>query len=69
MPSVGLDLCSALQVVHDAGLLHRDIKAQNVMRDASGRILLMDFGAGRLSDEYRTGELAGTPIDLAPECW
>lgn len=66
---IGRDLCGALAAVHRAGLLHRDIKAQNVMRDADGRIVLMDFGAGR---EEQTAvasprDMAGTPLYLAPE--
>ena len=44
---IGIDVCSALSAVHAAGLLHRDVKAQNVMRDRNGRLVLMDFGTGR----------------------
>ena len=44
---IGVDVCEALAAVHGAGLLHRDVKAQNVMRDRNGRIVLMDFGTGR----------------------
>ena len=63
---IGTSLCRALAAVHHAGLLHRDIKAQNVMREAGGRIVLMDFGAGReLCDE--AAHPVGTPIYLAPE--
>ena len=63
---IGLDLCGALAAVHAAGLVHRDVKAQNVMRESGGRIVLMDFGTG---EEIRRGgpRLAGTPIYLAPE--
>ena len=43
--SIGQDLCRALAAVHPQSL-HRDIKAQNVMRADGGRIVLMDFGAG-----------------------
>ncbi len=67
---IGVALASALEAVHDAGLLHRDIKAQNVMRDATGRVLLTDFGAGRelvTADETTADGLAGTPLYLAPE--
>jgi len=68
---VGLTLCRALAAVHDAGLLHRDLKAQNVMRATDGRLLLTDFGAGRTRSEAlgdgTRGELAGTPLYLAPE--
>ncbi len=66
---IGLDLCRALAAVHAAGLLHRDIKAQNVMREAGGRIVLMDFGTGRDSgwDDIPGVEMAGTPLYLAPE--
>ncbi|MGH9349310.1 MAG: protein kinase domain-containing protein [Vicinamibacterales bacterium] len=66
--AVGLQLCRALAAVHDAGLLHRDIKAQNVMRESGGRIVLMDFGGGRdMSARPRLGGDTGTPLYLAPE--
>src|SRR5204863_500907 len=45
---IGIDLCRAVAAVHKAGLLHRDIKANNVMREAGGRIVLMDFGTGKI---------------------
>ncbi|HEY7059352.1 MAG TPA: protein kinase, partial [Vicinamibacterales bacterium] len=63
---IGIELCSALATVHAAGLLHRDIKAQNVVREDSGRIVLMDFGTGEEIDD-KSRRLAGTPIYLAPE--
>lgn len=65
--AIGLDVCRALAAVHAAGLLHRDVKAQNVMRDAGGRHVLMDFGAGRLAEASRDSDLTGTPLYLAPE--
>jgi serine/threonine protein kinase/tetratricopeptide (TPR) repeat protein len=63
---VGIELCQALKAIHGAGLVHRDIKAQNVMRHDSGRIVLGDFGTGRELDNVN-GELAGTPLYIAPE--
>src|SRR4051794_11377666 len=67
---IGVDLCRALASIHAAGLIHRDVKAQNVMREDGGRIVLMDLGTGREADG-RAGrairELAGTPLYLAPE--
>jgi serine/threonine-protein kinase len=65
--AIGIELCRAMTAVHDAGLVHRDIKAQNVMRDDNGRIVLMDFGTGRELDADATNEVAGTPLYLAPE--
>src|SRR5262245_9526750 len=64
---IGLDVCRALSAVHGAGLVHRDIKAQNVMREAGGRIVLMDFGTGREDLQDGPAQLAGTPLYLAPE--
>ncbi|HZL24920.1 MAG TPA: serine/threonine-protein kinase, partial [Acidobacteriaceae bacterium] len=63
---IGIDVSRALAAVHRAGLLHRDIKAENVMREEGGRMLLMDFG---LSAGERTvmTQLAGTPNYMAPE--
>ena len=66
---VAIELGGALAAVHDAGLVHRDVKTTNVMRDADGRVVLGDFGTGRphdADDEARSG-LAGTPPYLAPE--
>ena len=62
---IGLDVSKALSAVHRAGLLHRDIKAENVMREEGGRILLMDFGLTTLP-QSQTG-IAGTPTYMAPE--
>ena len=66
---IGKDLCQALTAVHDAGLLHCDVKAQNVMRDDAGRVVLMDFGTGRDGQVWQsdTMGIAGTPLYLAPE--
>jgi serine/threonine-protein kinase len=67
---IGQDLCRALAAVHGAGLVHRDVKAQNVMREEGGRLVLMDFGAGQLlggPSPGLTGRITGTPLYLAPE--
>jgi predicted ATPase len=69
--SIGLDLCRALAAVHAALVIHRDVKASNVMREEGGRIVLMDLGSGGdlppeggvLVDEH----LYGTPLAMAPE--
>jgi len=66
---IGIDLCRALAEVHRVGLLHCDVKAQNVMREQGGRIVLMDFGSGTGS-RATTGEgnrISGTPLCMAPE--
>lgn len=68
--SIGRDLCRAAAAVHQAGFLHGDIKAHNVMRQENGRIVLMDFGAGRaLTHDAVRGRVSvtGTPLYLAPE--
>jgi len=66
---VGEELCGALGAVHLAGLVHRDVKAQNVMREEGGRLVLMDFGGGQ--ELYGAGisdrRIVGTPMYLAPE--
>jgi tetratricopeptide (TPR) repeat protein len=62
---IGLDVAKALSAVHRVGLLHRDIKAENVMREEGGRILLMDFGLSTL--RQRQNNVAGTPNYMAPE--
>lgn len=67
---IGLDLCRALAAVHACGLIHRDVKAQNVMREEGGRTVLMDFGVGieLPTGAARVSDLpSGTPQYMAPE--
>jgi len=64
---IGLDLCRALAAVHATGLVHRDVKAANVMREQGGRIVLMDFGTGEDLNAAAAEGMAGTPLYLAPE--
>jgi len=69
--TVARTLAQALAAVHAAGLLHRDIKAQNVMREEGGRLVLMDLGAAtpRMPgpDDDSARRMTGTPLYLAPE--
>ena len=69
--AIGVDIAKALAAVHAAGLLHCDVKAQNVVQEAGGRVVLTDFGAGRLAPEMRDEDqivdVAGTPRYMAPE--
>lgn len=69
--AVGLDLCRALAAVHEAGLLHGDLKPANVMRERGGRLVLMDFGAcldfSSSADTEDQVPSYGTPVIAAPE--
>jgi tetratricopeptide (TPR) repeat protein len=65
--SIGLILCRALAAVHDAGLIHGDLTATNVMREEGGRIVVMDFGASSGRGRTDAGAAFGTPLALAPE--
>jgi hypothetical protein len=62
----GIAVCAGLAAIHAAGLVHRDVKAQNVVRDRAGRTILMDLSAGQEDAEPRV-RLEGTPLYLAPE--
>jgi serine/threonine-protein kinase len=64
---IGRDVCNALAAVHFAGLVHRDVKAQNIMREQGGRLVLMDFGAGGQLNAGNKRRLRGTPLYIAPE--
>ena len=64
---IGRDLCGALTALHAAGILHRDIKARNVMREEGGRVVLMDLGISCDVDRQIPVRQYGTPLYAAPE--
>lgn len=63
-------VCQALDAAHNVGVIHRDLKPQNIMQDGSGRILVMDFGLARTlqgDGMTLTGALVGTVEYMSPE--
>jgi serine/threonine protein kinase len=64
-------VAGALQVVHEVGVLHRDLKPGNIMERADGTLALIDFGLAKHTDVKLdmtgTGEIFGTPYYMSPE--
>ena len=64
-------VCRALEAAHGVGVIHRDLKPQNIMRDKQGRVVVMDFGLARLLDSHdgmtQTGAIVGTMEYMSPE--
>src|SRR5215475_566686 len=63
-------VCRALEAAHAEGVIHRDLKPQNIMRDPQGRIVVMDFGLARSQESdgmTQTGALVGTLEYMSPE--
>ncbi len=63
-------VCQALEAAHNVGVIHRDLKPQNIMREDSGRILVMDFGLARTMEGdgmTQVGALVGTMEYMSPE--
>ncbi len=67
---LGIDAALALQHAHEQGVLHRDIKPNNLMLDRDGRLYVTDFGLARIESETgltMTGGLIGTLRYMSPE--
>jgi serine/threonine-protein kinase len=69
--TVGKQLCRALEVAHAAGVIHRDIKPQNMVVQSDGVLKVMDFGIARLTSGHgsmtHAGMIVGTPEYMSPE--
>ena len=62
--------CAGLQAAHAEGVIHRDLKPSNIMRDQSGRVVIMDFGLARTlqgDGMTQTGMMVGTMEYMSPE--
>lgn len=65
-----LDIAEALEVAHSNGVIHRDIKPDNLHADARGEFKVMDFGIARMDEGTQltmTGTIMGTPEYMSPE--
>jgi serine/threonine protein kinase len=72
---VAIQAADGLQAIHDVGIIHRDLKTSNIMRDPGGRVRLMDFGIAKSAATDRStgggltieGQVMGTPEYMSPE--
>jgi hypothetical protein len=73
---VAIQSADGLQAIHDVGIVHRDLKTSNIMRDGRGLVRLMDFGIAKIEGGDRgssgggltsTGQIMGTPEYMSPE--
>jgi serine/threonine protein kinase len=68
--SITREICAALATAHEQGIVHRDVKPENVMITHQGRVKLMDFGIAkiqRVSSMTQTGMFMGSPSYMSPE--
>lgn len=71
---LSIQTADGLQAIHDVGIVHRDLKNSNIMRDSNGLVRLMDFGIAKVAGTDRTGggltstgQIMGTPEYMSPE--
>ncbi len=70
--NIARQLCAALEAAHGEGVIHRDLKPQNVLLDGAGNAYVSDFGLARSIEAAsagmtRTGQVLGTPRYMSPE--
>ncbi|MDH3590465.1 MAG: serine/threonine protein kinase, partial [Planctomycetota bacterium] len=69
--ALGIQLCQALEQLHEADIVHRDLKPSNILLESDGRVRLLDLGIAWLTDEVRrvteTGDFVGSLAYAAPE--
>jgi HAMP domain-containing protein/predicted Ser/Thr protein kinase len=69
--SITRQITRGLEVAHEEGIIHRDIKPQNVLVDQKGQVKLMDFGIARMAESPNqmtaAGLIVGTPHYMSPE--
>ncbi len=68
--SIAKQVCEGLAEAHELGVVHRDLKPQNIMIDEKGRAKIMDFGIARSVEApgvTQTGVMIGTPDYISPE--
>jgi serine/threonine-protein kinase len=67
---IAAQVCDGLEAAHREGIIHRDLKSQNVIVDGSNRVKIIDFGLARtahMNGMTATGLILGTPEYMAPE--
>jgi serine/threonine-protein kinase len=66
---VALEIAAGLQAIHDVGIIHRDLKTQNILIDSRGLVRLLDFGIAKEGGSQLTasGIIVGTPEYMSPE--
>ena len=67
---LGIEAALALGHAHERGVVHRDVKPENILLDRQGHVHLIDFGVARFFEDVsltNTGALVGTPMYMSPE--